>query len=116
MGNIKLLKRIFTATSIVLFVIFSITAYVITFFKNHYDIERATVRDQNMNAIKSLDPGRPGIDRFNLSPKLAHFKKISDLDGALPHQNPATDKIVDDVLGPETNANGNGAGDEGECR
>jgi len=45
--------RLLVINSIVLFVIFSITAYVITFFKNHYDIERSTVQDQNMKLDES---------------------------------------------------------------
>lgn len=40
--------RILIINSIVLFVVFGIIAYVMIFFKNQYETERKTVRDQNL--------------------------------------------------------------------
>lgn len=40
--------RILILNSIVLFVVFGIIAYVMIFFKNQYDIERETVKNQNL--------------------------------------------------------------------
>lgn len=53
--------RLLVINSIVLFVVFSIAAYVITFFKNQYDIERETVKKQNLE----LDASNSEIEAQN---------------------------------------------------
>ena len=53
--------RILVINSIVLFVAFSIAAYVITFFKNNYEIERDTVKKQNLK----LDASNSEIESQN---------------------------------------------------
>lgn len=53
--------RLLVINTIVLFVVFSIAAYVITFFKNQYDIERETVKNQNLE----LDASNSEIESQN---------------------------------------------------
>ena len=53
--------RLLVINSIVLFVVFSIAAYFIIFFKNHYDVERDTVRNQNLK----LDASNSEIEAQN---------------------------------------------------
>jgi len=41
---------------------------------------------------------------------VSQLKKIADADGLFPHQNPALNKVVNDIfVAPETKANGNRA-------
>lgn len=46
--------RLLVINSIVLFIVFGITAYLIVFFKNQYDLERETVKSQNFKLDTSI--------------------------------------------------------------
>ncbi len=67
-----------------------------------------------MNTIDSPDSSRPCIDFLNCALGIAQFNIIANSDRALPHQNPTADEVVNDVLGTETNTDGNRAGNERE--
>jgi len=53
--------RLLVINSIVIFVVFSIAAYVMVFFKNQYDLERKTVKKQNLK----LDSSNSEIEAQN---------------------------------------------------
>lgn len=53
--------RLLVINTIVLFVVFSIAAYVMVFFKNQYDFERETVNEQNLK----LDASNSEIEAQN---------------------------------------------------
>lgn len=69
-----------------------------------------------MNTIGAANSGRSGINGFDGSFRVADFEKIANPDRAFPHQNPATNEIIDDVLGAETNTNRDSAGNKSKCR
>lgn len=78
--------------------------------------QKMAVRNKQVHAVGPADSGRPRIDGFDRSLRVADLKKITDPDRPLPHQDPAADEIVDDVLRAEANSDCNGTGYERERR
>ncbi|MCG8306423.1 MAG: ATP-binding protein [Cytophagales bacterium] len=54
-------NRLLVINTVVLFLVFSITTYIITFFKNQYDLEHSTVNEQN----RRLDASNTEIEAQN---------------------------------------------------
>ena len=67
-----------------------------------------------MNPVDAFEPGRASVYLLNNADHAIDFHPVSYPDRALPHQYPATDKIVDDVLRAEPNTDRQGPRDEGE--
>ena len=68
-----------------------------------------------MDPVGAANSGRTRTDRFYNTLPVVYFYEVANPDGAFCHQDPATDEIVDDVLGPETHTDGDGTSRESEC-
>ncbi len=56
------------------------------------------------------------MDRFDRALDAAHLDRIADADRPLPHQDPAGNEVVDDVLRAKTDTDSHRARNEGESR
>ena len=58
--------------------------------------------------------GATGSDFFDLAEHPLHLHNIADFDGTLSHDDEPADKVVDEILGPETDTDSDGASKKGK--
>ena len=69
-----------------------------------------------MYAVRSPNACRAIPDNFDGAVGIVDFNKIANAYRPLGHQDPAADKVIDDVLCAEADADGNGTGRKGKRR
>lgn len=77
-------------------------------------LEDDAIRDEDFHAVVAVELATTGADRSDGAGEGAHFDQIADADGAFEEKDEATDEVVDELLGAETNGDGGRATQEGE--
>ena len=73
-----------------------------------------TVRNNYADTVHPFDTCGAGIDSLDATQVAVDLQQIADSDRPLPHQNPAADEVIDDILRAKANADSDCAGNEGE--
>ena len=77
-------------------------------------LENNAIRDEDFDTILTVELAAPGANRGDGAGEGPDFDKITDADGALEEENQATDQIVDELLGTESDGDRGGSTQQGE--